>query len=374
MTGPDVPAEETEDGAVPYEVAPDGATPVRPGAPRRAGRRRWRIAAAGRHRGRPGRPRRGLSLGAARGDPVGPAGASGPGDRPGRCRRQLHRVAAGRQGGDRELVRLPAVEPVQQRARRPGRARTRSTGTRRSTPSARCWPSAPTSSPWWSPPGSPCPSWPTGWASCRATDAGTFRHVATSGEVRSPWQPSGVTSLEGLLATGTYTVLPGETDSQLLTTWWTGSTRRPRRGAGRRCGRARLHAVPGRHHRLHRGEGGGPVQEHGPGGPGGLQPAGPRHALQMDSTVLYALGPGRGDRDRGRPPDHESLQHVPAQGPAPDADLLPVRGTPCRPHCTRPPGRGSTSSWSNRTAPRPSRDTFAGQQANEALARQRGLG
>ena len=40
--------------------------------------------------------------------------------------------------------------------------------------------------------------------------------MATSGVVRSPWQPTGVTSLEGLLATGTYTVLPGETDRALL--------------------------------------------------------------------------------------------------------------------------------------------------------------
>ena len=47
-------------------------------------------------------------------------------------------------------------------------------------------------------------------------DASGFLHVATSGEVRSPWQPAGVSSLEGLLATGTYTVVPGETDRQLL--------------------------------------------------------------------------------------------------------------------------------------------------------------
>ncbi|HEX7442500.1 MAG TPA: endolytic transglycosylase MltG, partial [Acidimicrobiales bacterium] len=46
--------------------------------------------------------------------------------------------------------------------------------------------------------------------------ADSFLAVATSGGVRSPWQLAGVTSLEGLLGTGTYTVMPGETDRQLL--------------------------------------------------------------------------------------------------------------------------------------------------------------
>lgn len=43
-----------------------------------------------------------------------------------------------------------------------------------------------------------------------------FLSVATSGEVRSPWQPPGSTNLDGLLGTGTYVVLPGESDTTLL--------------------------------------------------------------------------------------------------------------------------------------------------------------
>ncbi len=44
----------------------------------------------------------------------------------------------------------------------------------------------------------------------------SFETVAKSGEVTSPYQPPGTTNLEGLLGTGTYVVLPGETDRQLL--------------------------------------------------------------------------------------------------------------------------------------------------------------
>lgn len=48
-------------------------------------------------------------------------------------------------------------------------------------------------------------------------DPVAFERLATSGAVRSPWQPPGVTSLDGLLGTGSYQVLPGETGTQLLT-------------------------------------------------------------------------------------------------------------------------------------------------------------
>jgi UPF0755 protein len=44
-----------------------------------------------------------------------------------------------------------------------------------------------------------------------------FAALAASGILHSPWQPAGVTNLDGLLGTGTYVVVPGETDRQLLT-------------------------------------------------------------------------------------------------------------------------------------------------------------
>jgi UPF0755 protein len=47
-------------------------------------------------------------------------------------------------------------------------------------------------------------------------DQAAFAALADGGTVRSPFQPAGVTNLDGLLGTGTYTVVPGETDRQLL--------------------------------------------------------------------------------------------------------------------------------------------------------------
>jgi UPF0755 protein len=47
-------------------------------------------------------------------------------------------------------------------------------------------------------------------------DQAAFAALADGGTVHSPFQPAGVTNLDGLLGTGTYTVVPGETDRQLL--------------------------------------------------------------------------------------------------------------------------------------------------------------
>ncbi len=47
-------------------------------------------------------------------------------------------------------------------------------------------------------------------------DATSFESLATSGTVRSPWQPAGSTNLDGLLGTGEYTLVPGETATALL--------------------------------------------------------------------------------------------------------------------------------------------------------------
>ena len=46
---------------------------------------------------------------------------------------------------------------------------------------------------------------------------GAFSQAATSGVVHSEFSPAGSNDLEGMLGTGTYQVLPGETDTTLLT-------------------------------------------------------------------------------------------------------------------------------------------------------------
>jgi UPF0755 protein len=47
-------------------------------------------------------------------------------------------------------------------------------------------------------------------------DAGHFLSLAGSGALRSPYEPAGTTNLDGLLGTGTYLVVPGESDQTLL--------------------------------------------------------------------------------------------------------------------------------------------------------------
>ena len=48
-------------------------------------------------------------------------------------------------------------------------------------------------------------------------DGTKFKALATGDSLHSSWQPAGVTSLDGLLGTGRYQLLPGETNTQLLT-------------------------------------------------------------------------------------------------------------------------------------------------------------
>ena len=47
-------------------------------------------------------------------------------------------------------------------------------------------------------------------------DGTAFLALATGGTLHSPWSPPGSTNLDGLLGAGTYQVMPGETDTQLL--------------------------------------------------------------------------------------------------------------------------------------------------------------
>lgn len=47
-------------------------------------------------------------------------------------------------------------------------------------------------------------------------DPAHFLSLATSGTVRSPYEPAGSTNLDGLVGTGTYLVVPGESDATLL--------------------------------------------------------------------------------------------------------------------------------------------------------------
>jgi UPF0755 protein len=205
-------------------------------------------------------------------------------------------------------------------------------------------------------------------------DAAHFDKAATDGSVPSPWQPAGVTSLEGLLAPGTYLVLPGETDHQLLEKMvdrFDAQAARIGLAAGARdLGYSSYQVIVIAsivekegvltanmgpvarvvYNRLERGM-----------------------PLQMDSTVLYALGQDGGtvtSADLATPSPYNTylnkgLTPTPTCFPseeALDAALHPPAGSWLYFVVVQQDGTEAFA------------DTFAGQQANERLAAQRGLG
>ena len=204
--------------------------------------------------------------------------------------------------------------------------------------------------------------------------AHTFDKAATDGSVRSPWQPAGVTSLEGLLAPGTYIVTPGETD-QVLLQKMVDRFDAQAASVNLATGAAALGFTPYQVITVASivEKEGVLTKNMGPVARVVYNRLAKDMPLQMDSTVLYALG-----RDGG---------------PVTSADLKTVspyntylnKGLPPTPTCfpsqaaldaaLHPPAgawlyfvvvqKDGTEAFS---------DTFAGQQANEALAVQRGLG
>ena len=124
---------------------------------------------------------------------------------------------------------------------------------------------------------------------------GEFAKAAASGAVHSVFSPPGSNNLEGMLGTGDYLVLPGESDPTIVTDMvqrfdHDAHGGRPEHGVG---GRARADAVPGDHRRLHRGEGGLLPGQHAQGGPGHLQPAGPGHPAADGLDRALRARPGR---------------------------------------------------------------------------------
>ena len=72
--------------------------------------------------------------------------------------------------------------------------------------------------------------------------------------------------------------------------------------------------------------------------------------LQMDSTVLYALGQDGGTVTPQDLQIQSPVQHVPQHGPDPHPDLHAVGDRPEGGDRSPPAGTGSTSCWCRRTA------------------------
>jgi len=201
-----------------------------------------------------------------------------------------------------------------------------------------------------------------------------FARTATDGSVRSPWQPTGVTSLEGLLAPGTYIVPPGETDRALLTAMVDRFDAQAAR-IGLAAGAQALGFTPYEVITVASivEKEGVLVKNMGPVARVVYNRLAKDMPLQMDSTVLYALG-----RDGGAVTGAD-LRTVSPYNTYLNKGLTP---TPtCFPSeealqaALHPPAgswlffvvvaQDGTEAFS---------DTYAGQLANEAIASQRGLG
>jgi len=202
--------------------------------------------------------------------------------------------------------------------------------------------------------------------------AAAFR--ATAATVHSPWQPAGSTNLDGLLGTGTYLVFPAETDHQLLVEM-IGRFDTLAAKVGLAEGSAQLGLTPYQVITIASivEKEGVIAQNLGPVARVVLNRLSLGMPLQMDSTVLYALG-----RDGGQ------VTAADLQTQTPYNTYLHT-GLPPSPTCF--PSRASlqaaldppAGSWLYFVVVKADGTeafsvTFAEQQANEAVAAARGLG
>jgi UPF0755 protein len=204
-------------------------------------------------------------------------------------------------------------------------------------------------------------------------DQAAFDAVATSGAVPSPWQPAGSHNLDGLLGTGTYVVLPGETDRQLLTTM-VDRFDREADAVGLASGSAALGLTPYQAVTVASiVEKEGVIAKNlGPVARVILNRLHNGMPLQMDSTVLYAEG-----RDGGTVTPTDLRMQTPYNtylntGLTPTPICFP--STAALQAALHPP----TGSWLyfvvvDEDGTEAFADTYNQQLANEAVAKQRGL-
>ena len=193
---------------------------------------------------------------------------------------------------------------------------------------------------------------------------GGFAAAASSGAVHSVFSPPGSNNLEGMLGTGSYLVLPGETRRHDRAGH--GAALRPRcpsRGVEHGIGVGPgPDSLPGDHGGVRRREGGVHRGQHARRGPGDLQPPRPGHAPADGLDRPVRAGPGRRHGDVAGPEDPVALQHVPEQWPAAHAHLHAVDHRIVRHPASRRRAPGCISCWSRRTgrwrSPTPTRSSW----------------
>ncbi len=203
--------------------------------------------------------------------------------------------------------------------------------------------------------------------------ASSFEAVATSGTLHSPWQPAGSANLDGLLGTGVYTVVPGETDTDLLAKMIDRFDTQAD-ALGLAAGSVRLGYSPYQVITIASiVEKEGVIQKNlGPVARVVLNRLSAGMPLQMDSTVLYSEGRDGGpvgaqDLKRNTPYNtylHTGLTPTPVCFPS----LAALQAT-----LGPPPGSWRYFVVVQQDGTEAFADTFAQQQANEAVAKARGV-
>jgi UPF0755 protein len=201
----------------------------------------------------------------------------------------------------------------------------------------------------------------------------SFSALANGGTVRSPWEPAGVNNLDGLLGTGSYTVLPHETDTQLLTQMIDRFDALAHH-LDLAAGSAKLDLTPYQVITVASiTEKEGVVEKNlGPVARVILNRLHGGIPLQMDSTVLYAL-----DRDGGAVTPQDLKVRTPYNtylntGLTPSPICFPSVGA-LRAALDPPQGSWLYFDLTSQDGTETFSDTYGEQLAAEALARQRGL-
>jgi UPF0755 protein len=205
--------------------------------------------------------------------------------------------------------------------------------------------------------------------------ASSFEKTAASGVVRSAFSPTGSDNLEGLLGSGTYNVLPGESDTAILTAMVTRFDTQAERAGVSAASATALGLTP-----YEVITAASVVEKEGyipKNMPDVARVIYNRLAsdtpLQMDSTVLYALGQDGGpvtpqDEQIQSPYNsylNKGLPPTPICSPSPDA--LAAAAHP-------PAGAWLYFVVVDNVGTEAFSDTFAEQLANEKLAQSRGVG
>ena len=206
-------------------------------------------------------------------------------------------------------------------------------------------------------------------------DGAQFLAVARSGAVRSPWEPAGTENLEGLLGADTYQVVPGESDTRLLSAMVADFNRQALAAGLTPAAAASLGVTPYQvitaasvvekegyilknmpqvarviYNRLARGT-----------------------PLQMNSTVLYSLGQDGGSvtpADLALNTPYNTYLHV---GLPPTPICIPSQSA-LEAAVHPPPGAWLFFVVVDKDGTEAFSDTYAGQLANEKLAASRGVG